>query len=227
MTDRPNTPAVRLEDARERVIQLLSEHFAQDHLSLEELETRMTRVYAASNQEELSAILAGLPSLGQDAASAPLAEGQTAIATGVREESKTLFALMGGVVRRGVWAVPQKIHAIAIMGGVEIDLREAPLPPGVTEVSVFTLMGGVEVRVPPHVRLETDGFAIMGGFEDTVHQPPSLPSAPVVRVTGVAIMGGVEARVEPPDNVPPAALGGQGRDDTAALPPDQGKRDRP
>ena len=183
------------------MIQLLTEHFAQDHLSLEELEARMDRVYAAPDTLELSRVLDGLPALetaGQANASSAASPGHVARAG--ERESTTLFALMSGAVRRGAWAVPRKIHAIAIMGGIEIDLRETPLPPGVTEIEVFALMGGVEVRVPPGVRLESDGFAIMGGFEDHVHQPDSpAPNAPVVRVTGVAIMGGVESKVEPPD----------------------------
>jgi hypothetical protein len=92
--------------------------------------------------------------------------------------------------------VPRKINAVAVMGGVEIDLREAVLQPGVTEIECFALMGGIEIRVPPSVRVETDGIAIMGGFEDHVLLPAtSDQNAPTVRVTGVAIMGAVEAKV--------------------------------
>jgi hypothetical protein len=105
--------------------------------------------------------------------------------------------VMGGVVRRGAWAVPQRVSAIAIMGGVELDLRDAQLSPGVTEIQAFALMGGVVVYVPPNVRLEVDGSAILGGFEDQVYTPPVPdPAAPIVRVTGLAIMGGVEASVK-------------------------------
>src|SRR5688572_1148381 len=56
-------PARPIEQVRERVIDSLSEHFARDNLSLDELETRMTRVYAASTPQEVEALLAGLPVL--------------------------------------------------------------------------------------------------------------------------------------------------------------------
>ena len=105
---------------------------------------------------------------------------------------------MSGVVRRGAWLVPKRIRAIAFMGGVELDLREARLGPGVTEIDVLAVMGGVVVTVPPNVRLECDGFAFMGGFEDQLKLPASGdPDAPVVRLTGFAFMGGVETRVLP------------------------------
>jgi predicted membrane protein len=95
--------------------------------------------------------------------------------------------------------VPKRISAVAFMGGIELDLREATLGPGVTEIEVLAVMGGVVVTVPPNVRLECDGFAFMGGFEDQLKQPASGdPNAPAVRLTGFAFMGGVEARVLEP-----------------------------
>jgi hypothetical protein len=110
--------------------------------------------------------------------------------------AKTFVALMSGVVRRGTWTVPARIRAVAWMGGIGLDLREATLTAPVTDIYVFALMGGVEIIVPPDVRLETDGFAIMGGFEDQLKEPASRdPNVPLIRVRGLAIMGGVEARV--------------------------------
>jgi hypothetical protein len=94
----------------------------------------------------------------------------------------------------------------ALMGGVELDLREATLTAPVTDIYAVAIMGGIQITVPPNVRLEADGFAIMGGFEDQLHQAATLDSnAPLVRVRGLAIMGGVEARV--------LAVGEERRDD--------------
>lgn len=190
MTHGGNLPAAQLEERRARTIQALSDHFAHDHLTLEEFESRVERVYRVSTPAALDELVAGLPALEV----APRATPATNLASVPAE--KTLFALMSAVNRRGPWIVPHKLNAIAVMGGVEIDLREAVLQPGVTEIECFALMGGVEIKVPPSVRVETDGIAIMGGFEDHVLLPAtSDPNAPTVRVTGVAIMGAVEAKV--------------------------------
>jgi hypothetical protein len=192
MTNSP-VPAPSLDSARERVVERLSTHYARDQLTLEELESRLERVYAARTMEAVESVLTGLPAI------APAAAASTAVAEVKRPRSRTYMAVMSGVVRRGAWMVPKRIRAVAFMGGVELDLREAILDPRQTEISALAVMGGVVVTVPPNVRLESDGFAFMGGFEDQLKQPASGdPNAPVVRITGFALMGGVEVRVLEP-----------------------------
>ena len=193
VTDPRPLPVRPIEQTRERVIEALSEHFARDHLSLDDLETRMAQVYAATTSAEIDALVSDLPAL---AVGAPVTVTPDAYAPTPKLRER-LVAIMSGVVRRGLWKVPRRLRIVAVMGGVDLDLRQAELPPGVTEIHAFVFMGGLHVLVPPGVRLETDGVAIMGGFEDRVHDPGAArPDAPVVRVTGIAIMGGVDARVQ-------------------------------
>ena len=192
MTER-SLPAASLDAARERAVERLSIHYARDQLTLDELESRLERAYAARTTEALDAVLAGLPALSPT--NAPTVAPNASKAP----RRRNYVAVMSGVVRRGAWVVPKRINAVAFMGGIELDLRGATLGPGVTEIGVLAVMGGVVVTVPPNVRLECDGFAFMGGFEDQLKQPASGdPNAPVVRLTGFAFMGGVEARVLEP-----------------------------
>lgn len=187
-----SVPAGSLENARERAVERLSIHYACDQLTLEELESRLERAYAARTAQALDEVLTGLPAVASEPAPGhPVAPRVP--------KHRNYIAVMSGVVRRGAWPVPKEINAFAFMGGIELDLREAILDPGVTEIHVVAVMGGVVVTVPPNVRLECDGFAFMGGFEDQLRQPASGdPNAPVVRLTGFAFMGGVEARVLEP-----------------------------
>jgi len=186
--------------ARERVVQDLAEHFAQDRLTLPEYERRVELVYRASSADalrDLTRDLAPMPPV-RVAAVTPLST-RVDSSPPVTSVKRTFFALMSGVIRRGNWLVPARSRAIAFMGGISLDLREATLTAPVTDIYIFAMMGGVEIIVPPDVRLESDGFAIMGGFEDQLKEPASRdPDAPLVRVHGLAIMGGVEARVEAP-----------------------------
>ncbi|MFO0575383.1 MAG: LiaF-related protein [Polyangia bacterium] len=79
-----------------------------------------------------------------------------------------------------------------MLGGIELDFREASLGPGVTEVHITAVLGGVSLIVPPQLAVEMDGTAIMGGFEHSERAPVQLdPERPVLRVHGLALWGGV------------------------------------
>jgi len=188
-----------LDHTRQATIDALCEHFANDVMSVEEFERRVESAHKAETTEQLRGLLLDLPgaNLPSVPGSAPL-PGRTrdysvTSADQVKERSFAI-AVMGGTRRAGRWSPALKNYAIAIMGGAEIDLREAVMGPGVTELQIFTLWGGVEVIVPPGMNVESHGIGIMGGFEHAPDRPPD-PLAPTLRVTGLAVMGGVDITV--------------------------------
>ena len=194
MSDTPPRPPVALEKARERAVRELGEHFALDHLDEHQLESRLDRAYAATSLQELNELVADLPELR--------AETRPAVETAPTEmvkDQQAVVAIMGGAARKGSWVPPRRLNVLAIMGGAELDFREARFGSREVEVNVLALMGGVEITVPPGVRVEVDGVAIMGGFEQRASPaPPPDPSAPLVRIGGFALMGGVEVRTRLP-----------------------------
>ncbi len=199
MPEHPPLPALSLDKAREDVGRVLSDHFAEDRITVEEFERRLELIYKASTPGDVRAQLAGLPNSAPDESgvAAPDSRPAPVSAYQPRASRKTFVAFMSGVTRRGEWSVPASLNVVAFMGGVELDLRHARLGAGVTNIRVIAFMGGAEITVGPNVRVETDGIAIMGGFEDRVAEPAyATPDGPVVRVTGIAFMGGVEVRVK-------------------------------
>lgn len=177
-----------MDAAREHVVERLSVLYANDQLSLDELESRLDRVYAARSIDDLGAATSGLAITSAPTPPVDIAE--------TLPEKRSFVAVMSGIVRRGVWPVPRRIRAVAVMGGIELDLRKAKLSPGVTDIKILAVMGGVVVTVPPNVRVESDGWAFMGGFEDQLKEAASRdPNAPLVKLSGLAFMGGVEMRV--------------------------------
>jgi hypothetical protein len=68
---------VQTVQARERVVTLLTRHFADDALSEAELEARLVRVYAAATPAELDAIVAELPVPGPTSRSRGTATGRS------------------------------------------------------------------------------------------------------------------------------------------------------
>ena len=77
----------------------------------------------------------------------------------------------------------------AVMGAVEIDLRQAAIATeAVLHLSI--IMGGVEIRVPREWSISVNGSPMLGGIEDKT-VPPMTPGKRLV-IEGSVIMGGVE-----------------------------------
>ena len=194
---------------RQEVIDLLCDAYARDEVELDEFERRIEVAHRAETAADLDALLAGISTQAQvpagrrrpgspDAAHWGSQVGSPVAAAPVRER-QAVMGVMGGATRRGRWTPARKITAVGIMGGVELDFREAVFPPGVTEVQAFAFWGGIEILAPPHIRVECSGIGIMGGFDHREDASgASNDGSVVLRVTGVAVMGGVDVKVRYP-----------------------------
>ena len=85
---------------------------------------------------------------------------------------------MCGSHRRGRFRAVGSINAIAIMGGDEIDLREAEIEGGELTLNLVAIMGGANIYIPDSVEVEVGGFSLMGG---TPRLAPSATRAPARR----------------------------------------------
>jgi len=201
MTQEDDGLSAPIDHTRQLTIDALCEHFANDAMSVEEFERRVDVAHGASTRDELRALLSDLPSGDLPVpvqGAQPAVRNATVPADRVRETGHHI-AILGGVRRTGQWTPARTNQVISIMGGAELDFREAALPAGVTEVKIYTIMGGVEVIVPPGLAVESHGIGIMGGFEHAGEDRVSLdPSAPSLRITGISLMGGVDITVRHP-----------------------------
>lgn len=84
------------------------------------------------------------------------------------------------------------IVADAILGGLDIDLRDAKI----TEDIVFELnavLGGIDIFIPDNVDVEIiSGIPVLGGFEHKIKTV--TPGAPKIRIKYVAVLGGIEIK---------------------------------
>jgi hypothetical protein len=194
-----------LKHSREVTIDALMEHFANDVMDMDEFERRVEAAHAAKTSDELKALLqdmpgsANLPAVhGHGMDPAPIPHYQVTAASHVKE-NEFIVAVMGGGSRGGRWRPAKKNTVVTVMGGAELDFREAVLGPGVTELRIFALWGGTEVIVPPGMNVEVHGIALMGGFDHQTDESVAHdPTAPTLRVTGVVCMGGVEVTTRHP-----------------------------
>ena len=194
MSESPELRPAPLRSRRDEVVRDLSTAFAEDHLSLEEFERRLDVAHRATALTELNALVSDLRIAPAQPSSVPAPRIRPAPPAEIPAE-QNLVAIMGGVSRRGQWTPARHTHFYALMGGAELDFREARLGPGVTELTIIAWMGGVEIIVPPDLIVDAGGTAIMGGF-DQAHESQGAPAgAPVLKVNGFVMMGGVEIKV--------------------------------
>ncbi|MFW0786826.1 DUF1707 domain-containing protein [Gordonia sp. CPCC 206044] len=187
---------LRAADAdRELVHQILSAAMARGSLSPDEYQERAGKAVAAKTFGELDALTDDLP-VGQLGVPMPFVGEPSAsrVSPGSgRRPVAHRVAIMSGAELRGNATVADTLTATAVMGGVEIDLREVEFTAPVLTIRCATIMGGVDITVPPDVTVEIGGWAIMGGFGGRA-AGKGVPGAPTVRVVGFALMGGVDVK---------------------------------
>jgi len=185
---------MRVSDSdRERAADVLREAAGHGRITMDELDERLELTYAAKTYADLAAVTRDLPGSAQ----APSAV-QSAMAgrIGGTPRSKFSVAIMSGARRMGRWVVPRNYVGVAVMGGIELDLREAQFSEPEVTIHAYTLMGGIEITVPEDVDVDVSGVAFMGGFDHNA-SGPGVPGAPRVRIIGFALMGGVDVRRKP------------------------------
>ncbi len=186
---------LRISDAdRHTVAEVLREAAGEGRIDLEELDERLEATYAAKTYADLVPITIDLPAQGQPApgqpATPPTQRRETLPTTTTYETS---LAVMGGCTRKGAWLVPARHRAFALMGGVEIDLREATFAARETVIYANAVMAGIDITVDAATHVIIEGVGIMGAFEQSRDKVAAQITAesPVVRVKGVALMAGV------------------------------------
>lgn len=102
------------------------------------------------------------------------------------------LAVLGGVTRGNNSRSFQGGDLTAVLGGCDIDLRQASID-GEAVIDVFALCGGIELRVPDSWTVVGRVTPILGGFEDKTRAPQAA-STPRLIVRGLAIMGGIEVK---------------------------------
>jgi hypothetical protein len=184
--------SLRVSDAeRDATLKTLGDHAAVGRLTLDELEERAAQALAAKTRGDLAVLTSDLP---QQQATTDLAVPRT------RRPVRWMVAIMGGSQRRGRFRAVGSINSVSIMGGDEIDLREAEIEGGELTLNMFALMGGATVYVPDSVELEVSGFSLMGGNTELGSQRSPRPGAPVIHIRSWNLMGGATIYRLPPQS---------------------------
>ncbi len=99
---------------------------------------------------------------------------------------------VGGVERVCRATALRRGEVSVVLGGVELDLREAVLDPAGATLALSATWGGVNLTVPRGWRVLVEQKAILGGVDAHITPVEDLPDdAPVLRVEATARFGGV------------------------------------
>lgn len=79
----------------------------------------------------------------------------------------------------------------AIMGGVELDLRNASIQTEAV-INVFTFWGGISLKIPNDWSVVNSANAVLGGIDDST--VPNMSANKRLIITGTSVMGGVEIK---------------------------------
>jgi hypothetical protein len=203
-------PPPSLARAREQKISELSAHFANDNLSLEDLERRIERVYKANSVVDLDVITSDLPSAtslidprqpsarSNDRLAAPLAS--PVVPSTFEIAHARMLAIMSSTRRNGRWSVPRNLHIVALMSDTKIDLTSAQLPVGgFVDIDLSCVMASFRLIVPPEVRVVNEMHSIMADVRSSADELLAGMSersvAPVIRLRGTALMADVKIKV--------------------------------
>jgi hypothetical protein len=189
-----NRHLLRVSDAdREQAAERLREAAGEGRITLDELDTRLDAAYAAKTYAELEVPTRDLPVEGSASVAVSNAGVLPVSRVGGTPKSRLSVAIMSGARRKGIWVVPPVYTAVAFLGGVDMDLRDASFSQPEVRIRVFAFLGGVDIIVPEDIEVDVAGVGIMGGF-DHRESRTGLPNAPRVRITGFAFMGGVNVK---------------------------------
>jgi hypothetical protein len=187
---------LRASDAdRDQVATLLSTAYAEGRLSREEHDERIDQLMAAKTFDDLLPITQDLVIVGPPAPVAtPQSSSRFAIdTTGQNAESDKMIAIFGGVTRKGRWRVRKNTHALALFGGMDLDLRDAIFEAPVVEISGFWCFGGLDMKVPEGIEIQDQTAGIFGGTDVRDVGDPA-PGAPMLVIKGVSLFGGVSIK---------------------------------
>lgn len=214
MVDDPSQLRIS-DDDRHKVAEMLRAAAGEGRLDFDELDERLEAAYGAKIYADLVPIVADLPGASTQApvirnAAQP---ARPHVNSPVRPDGTPVqathhtntFVIMGGQDRKGVWEVGSSYNAFCVMGGVELDLREAVFTAPEVSIQANCIMGGIDITVNEWTQVIVDGVGIMGDFSELRPKVPADLDAdsPVVRVKGIALMGAVNVRRKP--------MPGQGR----------------
>lgn len=103
------------------------------------------------------------------------------------------FAFWSSNERRIVSSDFRGGEVTAVMGGHDIDLRNARITDGPATLDLLVWMGGVDLFVPEDWQVTNQAVVVMGAIQDQTRSRPAEPKGHLI-LHGLVLMGAVEIK---------------------------------
>lgn len=113
--------------------------------------------------------------------------------TGSPEADFNGIAILGGFKRRITSKKFKGGSVLSVMGGFQIDLRQADMEGDTATIEAMSFMGGGEIKVPDEWLVSMEGISLFGAFVDeTDQQPPAVAGTQKKLIMkGASLFGGI------------------------------------
>jgi predicted membrane protein len=106
------------------------------------------------------------------------------------------WAIFSGIRRRVESQDFEGGEALAVFGGLQLDLSDAATKKDEVVIETNAFFGGIEMKVPENWNVSVRGSAIFGGIEDETANASSTADVkrPLLIITGFVVFGGVTVK---------------------------------
>lgn len=105
-----------------------------------------------------------------------------------RKNAKQYVAVFSGIDEK-IQEIESDFNAVAVFGGIELDLREAKLKKDIV-IEAVTVFGGIDIKAPKNIKLVINGLPIFGGVENKYED--NTESDITIHLNYTCIFGGID-----------------------------------
>jgi Domain of unknown function (DUF1707) len=183
---------IRASDAeRDAIVERLRDAAGEGRLTLDEFSDRMEQASTAKTRAELDLLITDLPAAGTTSGTGAGPVMPSAPSGGATWHVSPI----GGLSVSGPWRMGKHVVVISLIGGADLDLRQAELAARDVTLTKVSIIGGVNARVPDGIRVDASGLSLLGGTSVEAAPDPG-PGAPTIHIRAFSIIGGIRIRRE-------------------------------
>ena len=172
---------VRASDGdRDTAVERLRVAAAEGRLTSEELTARTEAIRAAKTHGDLTQLTADLQ---QQPPNPPAAQSSG---------RRWMVSVFGDITRTGSWPPRRTTSPVTLFGDIDLDLRQATMPPGEVIINAVAPFGNIEVLVPDGAQVDVGGFTLFGSKKIAVGKATANVPAAVIRVRGFTLFGSLK-----------------------------------